>query len=203
MTECDYCDESLDGEDDYIEHLSTVHDKDELGKIDQRRVDRIETDGDGLLAGRSFLIIIGTVLLFGLVIGIGVTLIATDNPLDDGANLAGTVDVHPTNPGSVDDTAEVTVVVDGEEFEWEERHVERDDHAAFHATDGVVHITSEHVTVEYFLATVGMELDDGQFYYAEGDIEGDVAVTANGDDVDPHTYTISDGDDIRVEVSTD
>ena len=39
MTECDYCGESFDSEDAYLNHLQAEH-RDELGRIDQKRVEQ-------------------------------------------------------------------------------------------------------------------------------------------------------------------
>ena len=52
MVDCDYCGESFDGEDAYLDHLADDHDG-ELGAIDQRRVDSRASaaDDDGLSLG--------------------------------------------------------------------------------------------------------------------------------------------------------
>lgn len=46
MTDCDYCGDSFDGEDAYLDHLADAHEG-KLGPIDRRRVQNRGGDGDG------------------------------------------------------------------------------------------------------------------------------------------------------------
>ncbi|WP_254279641.1 DUF3105 domain-containing protein [Haloarcula marina] len=63
MVDCDYCDESFDGEDAYLDHLAAAHGG-ELGAIDQRRVDqRTSDDGEGLPLGP---IVLGVVAVLAI-----------------------------------------------------------------------------------------------------------------------------------------
>ena len=70
MVECDYCGESFDDEDAYLDHLAASHEG-ELGAIDQRRVDsRGSDDGDGIPLG---MVIVGVVVVLALGLAVYVT----------------------------------------------------------------------------------------------------------------------------------
>lgn len=50
MPDCDYCSESFDGEAAYLDHLEATH-ADEVGAVDQRRLDNRRADDSGLRLG--------------------------------------------------------------------------------------------------------------------------------------------------------
>ena len=92
MVDCEYCAESFDGDDAYLDHLADTHDG-ELGAIDRRRVDE-HTGGkdDGALPIGP--IVIGIVVVFA----IGLTVYVTQLSGGDGGNdadLAGTAGAQP------------------------------------------------------------------------------------------------------------
>ncbi|EMA26106.1 MULTISPECIES: DUF3105 domain-containing protein [Haloarcula] len=92
MVDCEYCAESFDGDDAYLDHLADAHDG-ELGAIDRRRVEE-HTGGedDGTLPMGP--IIIGIVVVFA----IGLTAYATQLSGGDGGSdtdLVGTAGAQP------------------------------------------------------------------------------------------------------------
>lgn len=63
MVECDYCDATFEDEDSYLAHLRDAHEG-ELGSIDQRRVDDLDSDsGSPIPTGPA---VLGLVLVVGL-----------------------------------------------------------------------------------------------------------------------------------------
>ncbi|RLM39944.1 DUF3105 domain-containing protein [Haloarcula sp. Atlit-120R] len=92
MVDCEYCSESFDGEDAYLDHLADAHDG-ELGAIDRRRVEAQtgSADGNALPVGP---IVIGVVVLFA----VGLTAYVTQLSGGDGgsgADLVGTAGAQP------------------------------------------------------------------------------------------------------------
>jgi hypothetical protein len=67
MPECDYCEESFDDEDGYLDHLAAEHEG-ELGAIDRRRVEARDADGGGGLS-------LGPVVLVTLLVLSGVLVV--------------------------------------------------------------------------------------------------------------------------------
>jgi len=91
MADCDYCGESFDGEDAYLEHLADAHDGD-LGAIDRRRVDNHvgSDDGDGLPLGP---VVLGVVVVFALGLGVYVTQLSGGG--GDGGVAADGIEAEP------------------------------------------------------------------------------------------------------------
>ena len=85
MEECEYCSESFDGEDAYLDHLADSH-GDELGAIDQRRVDsRGSDDESGLPLGT---VVVGLVVVLAVGVAIYVTQLGGDGVSPDGIEAA-------------------------------------------------------------------------------------------------------------------
>jgi hypothetical protein len=70
MVDCDYCGASFGGEDAYLDHLADSH-SDELGAIDQRRVDSRTSDDE---SGVSLTAVAGAI---GIVIALGAVVYVT------------------------------------------------------------------------------------------------------------------------------
>ena len=92
MVDCEYCAESFDGDDAYLDHLADAHDG-ELGAIDRRRVDE-HTGGkdDGALPIGP--IVIGIVVVFAIGLTVYVTQLSGGDGRND-ADLAGTAGAQP------------------------------------------------------------------------------------------------------------
>lgn len=86
MVDCDYCGESFDGEDAYLDHLAASHEG-ELGAIDQRRVDGQTSDGEsGLSLG---IVIVGVLVVLAIGLAVYVTQLFGGGSVDpDGIEAA-------------------------------------------------------------------------------------------------------------------
>lgn len=47
MPDCDYCEEAFDSEEAYLQHLATTHEG-ELSLIDQRRIEDVDVEEEGI-----------------------------------------------------------------------------------------------------------------------------------------------------------
>ncbi len=121
MVDCEYCAESFDSDDAYLDHLADAHDG-ELGAIDRRRVEEhTEGEDDGTLPMGP--LIIGIVVVFA----IGLTVYATQLSGSDGgsnADLVGTAGAQPLSAveasgveaSSLDDTGDSDRLAGVEQF---------------------------------------------------------------------------------------
>lgn len=213
-TDCPYCGDSVPDE-SYERHLRRNH-ADELTPIDRRRVGprSDSTSSRSLVLYAS----LGSILVL---FAFGYALVFL---VDDPATDTAAVQPDPTTP--VHEHGRITVQYDGTTVDFsEQQYLEADDCFHFHADgdaaesagDGtrVWHTHCGDVTVEYALATLGMEvtadsatIEGQQFSTADGD---EIRVTVDGEPVDPRTYVLdgvepvdaaSDGagDDVRVVV---
>lgn len=205
MPDCDYCGDSFASEDAYHSHLRGEH-ADELGPIDRRRVGVSDDDGEGIEAGPIALgaVLVVAVALVGYVIfftgGGGAGESSTVNGIEVAqtpTGAAGQVHVH----GSI----EMTVTGERVDFSRQEYQLQAD---PFHFEGGDGdrwHVHAPGVTLEYAMATLGIELDPGAVTYGGTTYEdGDgyeVTIAVNGNSVDPATYVLADGDSVRIAVS--
>ncbi|MFB6192410.1 MAG: hypothetical protein ABEI11_03720 [Haloarculaceae archaeon] len=203
---CDYCEESFACEDAYHSHLRARH-EDELGPIDRRRVGTSGDDGmeTGPLALGAVLVV--AVALVGYVIFFtgGGTGTSGGSGTVNGIEVAQT----PTGPISeanhIHGTIEMTVTGERVDFSRQQYQLQAD---AFHFEGGDGdrwHVHAPGVTLEYAMATLGIELDPDAVTYGETtyeDGEGyEVTIAVNGNPVDPATYVLRDGDSVRIVVS--
>ena len=101
MVDCDYCTESFDGEDAYLDHLADSHEG-ELGAIDERRVSgRGGDDEGGVSAG---IVVIGVII----VLAVGVALYVTQ--------LAGGGSADGIEASSLDASGDAERLADVEQF---------------------------------------------------------------------------------------
>jgi hypothetical protein len=210
MPTCDYCDESFDGEGPYLEHLGAAHEG-ELGSIDQRRV--AAHDGE---SGRD--LSLGPIILVG-VIGIAVAIVAYVILFVGPGGNPATADVaqEPGPVGSAHDHGTINMTVAGDRVDFSAQRFQTQDEA-FHFEGGQGRIWHAHatgVTLEYAMATLGIELaaDEVGFEgetYRDSDPETTVTVTVNGEAVTPATYVLEGeseanadaGDHVRIVVQT-
>jgi len=217
MPDCDYCGDSFEDEQSHLEHLYEEH-EDELGAIDRRRVeDGLDSDDGGLPTGP---IVLGIVLGVSVLIG-GYVIFAGGS--SGGAATVNGIAVEQT-PGQVSESAHehgtIEMTIDGERVDFGAAEYQRPrEFGAFHFEGGdgrVWHKHAEGVTLEYAMATLGIEVTedsvtiDGETY-REGDAGTNVSVTVDGDPVDPATYELqgtsvadaAEGDSIRIVVTTE
>ena len=218
MPDCDYCGDAFEDEQSHLEHLHEAHDG-ELGAIDRRRVEAaLGSDDDGGLPTGP--IVLGVVLGISILIG-GYVIFAGGS--GGGGNTINGISVERT-PGQVSGSAHahgtINMTVAGERIDFGEAEYQRPgEFAAFHFEGGdgrVWHKHAEGVTLEYAMATLGIEVTedsvtiDGETY-RDGDAGTNVSVTVDGEPVDPATHelqgaSVADaaaGDSIRIVVTTE
>lgn len=187
MPSCDYCDESFDDEDAYLEHLEREH-VDELGPIDQRRVG-VSDEGGNIPTGP---LILGAILLLAMIIVGFVTFGVGGDDSDVGD--VGTAHYHGT--------IEMTVLGTPVDFSQEQYQL-RDDRFHFEG-DGRWHAHATGVTLGYGMATLGINVTETSVTYngttyTDGE-DHTVTVEVNGEPVTPADHVLEDGDEVRVSV---
>lgn len=196
MVECDYCGQSFDDEDAYLDHLAATHEG-ELSTIDARRVEDRNPEESGISAAP---LILAGVLLVGVVMVVYIAVVGFGNS-GDGPGPTGSAHEHGT----------ITVIVDGEPLNLaQDQYIFADDN--FHL-DGpedrieedlfVWHVHAEGVTLEYALETFGMEVaSDGSEVtfqgrtYSEDDPDTELVLEVDGESVDPGEYEL-DGSSVQ------
>jgi hypothetical protein len=208
MPECNYCDGSFEGEGAYLEHLHAEHDESELSRIDRRRVaDHVGDDEAGEFPTGP--VIIAGTLLFTVAVLVYVVFVLNVGGGSGPAAASGSVgEVEQTPYGyqsGVHQHGSIDVVVDGNALDFsQEQYQLRDD--AFHFENGngqQWHKHAQGVTLEYAMSTLGIGVTDSSVTfqgttYNESDANTNVTVAVNGNDVDPSSYVLQDGDSIRV-----
>ncbi|MFB6149743.1 MAG: hypothetical protein ABEJ48_08770 [Halobacteriales archaeon] len=203
MPECQYCDASFDSEEAYLEHLEAAH-PDDLGPIDRKRlgVDPISDDGDesGISLG---ILVLGFVIVVAVIIAGGVVL------LTSGGNSGSTVDAaqQPTNVGSAHYHGTMEVIITGERVDFsQDRYQLQADAFHFEGGDGTRwHVHAEGVTLEFALATLGIDVTESSVTYAgttyrDSSAEYSVRITVNGESVTPSEYVLQPEDRVRIVV---
>lgn len=204
MPDCDYCGDDFDSEDAYLEHLAEAH-ADDLGSIDQRRVDQYEGAKDS--GGISTPLLAASVVV-ALVVGLGGGYAITSGALfSGGSSSGGSGDVPtPYDTWDVHYHGSIEVVVDGQAVDFsQDRYQLQADFFHFEGGDGTRwHGHARGVTLERAMSTLDIGVTDDSVTvqgttYVDGE-NADVTVTVDGTDVDPRTYTLEDGDTIRIVV---
>lgn len=218
MPDCNYCGESFEDEEAYLGHLDASHERGELSRIDRRRVENHvgDEEGGGLPTGP--LIIGGLILFSAAVIGY-TTLFMGDTP--NQFDITQVAQTPADNVGAVHEHGTINVTIDGETLDFSQpRFQNPQQYRAFHFEGGngdVWHKHASGVTLEYGMKTLGIEMNesailyDGELY-KESDPGTEIAVTVNGEEVDPSTYELQgvestanarQGDHVRIVVRTD
>jgi hypothetical protein len=200
---CAYCSDSFHGERTYLKHLRDAH-YDELGTIDQRRVDNtvnkpsdfIDTlqDYTGPIVLGLMLVVAGATLAFSFAT-------STDNAPDISDDIP-----EPGAAGSVHQHGTMAVVVDGEQIDFSQQKYQRqNDKVHFESGGGEsLHIHATGVTPAYTLETLGftlaengstVEFQGAKYSRADGDT---VQYQVNGQEVNPYEFELRDGDQIRI-----
>jgi len=105
MVDCEYCGESFDGDDAYLDHLADAHDG-ELGAIDRRRVTKhTGGEGDGTLP-------LGPIII-GVVVVLAIGLAAYATQLGGGG---GSVEADGIEASTLDSAGASDLLADVEQF---------------------------------------------------------------------------------------
>lgn len=206
MPDCDYCGASFGSEDALLDHMREEH-LDELGPIDRRRVGATDDGDDGLPTGP---IALGIVLVAAAAIVGYVVFVAGGSGGGDGGTVNGiAVQQTPTGPAfqgtHYHGTINMTVAGERVDFSQQRYQVQAD---PFHFESGEGerwHVHATGVTLEYAMATLGINVTDSTVTY-QGTTYRDAApdttvvVQVNGNDVNPAEYVLQKGDSVRIVV---
>lgn len=205
MPDCDYCGASFDSESARDDHLRAEH-ADELGPIDERRLGLTESDDDGIGAAP---VALGLVLVAAIAI-VAYVLFGVGGGGPGPYNVSG-YQVQQTPTGEpfqgVHYHGPIVVTIDGERLDFSRQRYQLQDQA-FHFENGNGqrwHVHATGVTLEYGMATLGIGVaDDAVTFngttYTDGE-NANVTVAVDGNDVDPSSYVLQDGDQVRIAVT--
>lgn len=189
MPECDYCEDSFDGEEAYLEHLQAEHER-ELGPIERRRVGT-DDDGGGLPTGP---LVIGSILVVTVGV-VGATFVLTGNGAPSGIGQAGSAHYHGT--------IQMSVLGDTVDFTQQKFQLQAD---RFHFEgDGRWHAHATGVTLGFAMETLGIRVSPDRVVF-EGteysEAEGyEVTIQVNGNTVSPGDYVLQNGDRVEITVA--
>lgn len=217
MPDCNYCEESFADEESYLDHLHAAHDEGELSRIDRRRVEQhVGDDGGGLETGP---VILGGLLLFTAGVLVYVTFFVWGGSGTAASKMLNDISQTPTNVGEAHEHGRINVTIDGQTLDFSQSRFQKPQQfRAFHfeGGDGTAwHVHAEGVTLEYAMATLGIDVSDntvtyGGTTYRDSDPNTNVTVQVNNESVDPETYELDGvesasgqgGDYIRILVET-
>lgn len=197
MPECEYCDASFEDEQSYETHLGTEH-SDELGPIDRRRISAHtdEEDTDRPIG----LIVLGVFLV--VAIGVGVFMFLSSS---NGSSTEFQAEQQPSNLGSVHSHGTIEVAIDGQRIDFSQsQYQEQADAFHFERGEGTRwHVHAQGVTLEYAMATLGINVTDSTVTYQgttyrDSDSNTTVTITVNDEPVTPSEYVLQEGDRIRI-----
>lgn len=201
MPTCRYCGEEFDDEDAHLAHLKAAH-NDELGRVDQRRVDAAAERDQAQRTERLQRITkvaVPVVLALAAAGLVYVLFFADSGPVETGAAQ------EPTDLWGVHThgTIEMEILGDQVDFSQPQYQMQAD---AFHFEnrEGTRwHVHARDVTLEWALQTLDIEVTDDSVTfegttYEDSDSSYSVTITVNGEDVDPSTYVLQDGDTVRI-----
>lgn len=206
MPECAYCGESFDDETAELRHLRDAH-RDELSRIDRRRVQDLEgEEGGGLPTGP---LVLGGVILISLAVVVYVIVFL-------GGSASGQ---EPGPAGSAHEHGTIEMVVLGEQVDFSQPEYQgaaRKFH--FEPMNGVPngrvwHAHATGITLAWAMDTLGIDVtaDSVTFQgttYRDSDPNTEVIVEVDGEPVDPEEYVLDgtasndfeQGDHVRIVV---
>lgn len=201
MAECDHCGRSFDDEEAYLRHLRDEHAGD-LSRIEQRRVDDLEADSEGVSTAAIYGATIVGILLAGAVAYVFFI---------GGGSADGDVKVEPHSSGSVHYHGTMNVTIEGQTLDFSRDRYQMQDRQYFHyeAGDGSQwHVHGQDVTLEYALHTLDIQVTANSVRfegttYSDDDEGTTVAFEVNGEPVNPRDYVLQEGDEVRVVVTTE
>jgi hypothetical protein len=198
--ECSHCGATFDDEEAYLRHLRDEH-GDDLGAIEQRRVDGLRFDDDGpsvaMYAGAVGALAIGVLLAYLLFFSGG-------GAGDSGAAGDANGLTQPQAVGSVHYHGSIDATIGGQELDFGRQRFQLQADA-FHFENGQGerwHGHAERVTLAWAMQTLGIDVTNGTVSYrgtTYGDDPGETAtVTVNGESVNPREYVLQEGDEIHI-----
>lgn len=207
MPSCDYCGREFQDEEAYLDHLADSHEG-ELDRIDRRRVEE-HASADGSGASVTVIAAVAGVVLLLAVAG-GAYVFLSGGGGDGGASGQGmpAIQQRPSALGSVHSHGTILVRIDGRTLDFSHPDYQlRDDYFHFEGGNGRRwHVHARGVTLQYAMATLGVGVERNRVYfdgrsYRRTHGNTSLTITANGRPVNPATYVLQDGDEIRVVVN--
>jgi hypothetical protein len=209
MPECNYCNASFEEEGAYLEHLHADHDESELSRIDRRRVaDHVGDEDEGEFPTGPAIIVGVLLLTVGILVYV-LFFLNIGGGSGAGGGAAGDVEQTPYGMQSVHQHGSIDVVVEGNslDFSQQQYQLQAD---AFHFENGNGQRWHKHakgVTLEYGMSTLGIGVTNSSVTfqgttYEDSDADTNVTVTVNGEDIDPSSYVLQEGDSIRIVAET-
>ncbi|WP_135828123.1 hypothetical protein [Halorussus halobius] len=197
---CDHCGATFDDEEPYLLHLRDEH-ADDLGPIEQRRVAAMDADeGSSVVA---YAAAVGALALAG---ALAYVLFFSGGGATDGPGGASGAEaaMQPHSVGTEHYHGTIAVTVGGQELDFSRSQFQLQADP-FHFENGNGerwHVHAQDVTLTYAMGTLGVDVTqstvsyDGTTYDADA---GDtVVVEVNGEPVDPSSYVLQRGDDVRI-----
>ena len=187
MPECDYCEASFEEEDAYLTHLGDDHD-DELGRIDRRRVDQHQRDNSPVDIPTGPAVLVGIILVAAVFVTY-LTVFSDQNQATGSSHIHGTITMAI-------DGERVPVVQDGGSPAFH-----------FHGDSRQWHVEARDVSLKRALSIVGVDISDERVTYdgttyREADSTTTITIEVNGQQVVPGEYILTDGDSVRIIIST-
>ncbi|UPW01375.1 C2H2-type zinc finger protein [Halorussus gelatinilyticus] len=203
---CDHCGATFDDEEGYLRHLSTEH-GDDLGPIEQRRVDSLRFDDDGptiaMYGGAVGALAIGVLLAYLLFFS-GGEAGGAGGPDDAGGTPDASGLTRPQAVGSVHYHGTIEATIGGQQLDFGRQRFQLQADA-FHFENGEGrrwHVHAEEVTLAWAMQTLGIDVTNGTVSYrgtTYGDDPGETArVLVNGESVTPTEYVLQKGDRVRI-----
>lgn len=207
MPDCDYCGAAFDDESSYLSHLDAEH-ADELGPIEQRRVDAASDDDTGIDAAPIALgvVLVAAAAIVGYVVFVAGGSGGNGNVVN-GFEVAQTPAGQPYQGTHLHGTLQMSVLGDTVDFSRAQYQISSTGNDYFHFEgDGRWHVHAPGVTLEYAMATldIGISEDSVTFEgttYTDGE-DASITVSVNGNEVDPESYVLQDGDEVVVVVES-
>lgn len=201
MTDCDYCSETFDSEQEYLEHLNDTH-YDDLTRIDKKRVDEeITPSFTEQVESHHIKLALGIVILSGF-LGILFQIAADTGPT---TNYDG--EITPTNYGEVHYHGTLDMTILGEPVDFSQsKHQLQSDYVHFENGNGEKwHVHGNDVTLGYLMATLGYDVESDKITsrttaYADSEDDYNVTITVNGESVTPNEYVLQPEDHIEITV---
>lgn len=205
--DCTYCDEEgFESEDDLYEHLHQDHSRDELGRLDQKRLEsKYSEDSSGSRISLAF--IVGLFIVTVIIGIIAASLYMNTDSGSPGAEEYDHVEVMPTGQNHYHGTWHMEVNDEKIDFSASEYQL-RDSDFHFEGGDGETwHSHANRISLQYALATLGFELteehvafDDETYQRGE---EATVTIRVSGQSVNPYEYTLEEGDVVEISIVTE
>lgn len=197
MADCRYCDETFEDEDALLSHLASDHDAGELSRIDRRRIAGSSGDDTGGLPVKSLAAVgIAAVVMLAL---LGAIVILGNNGVGGPALAVEDTAITPTNYNAIHEHGlfDVTIEEESLDFANDPALISADSWFHFHGGNNVWHVHGEDVSLEYALATLGIEVEEGgSVLEYDGEVYDDseagttVSITVDGEPVDPTQHVL-------------